>query len=283
MTTITEPGLYNGIPEDKYHADPTEQKNSLSSTMAKEILKSPAHLRYMMDNPPEPKPVFDFGSLVHSQVLGIGAEVELIPFKTYHSQKAKDARDRAYNAGKIPFKEHEWPDVENVVNAVKDHEIAGQLFSGDSEKHAEISMFAQHDSGLWLRGRADWITEGDILVDLKTTLNSDPAEFARTSWNFGYALQAAHYLTVFQLATGRPARGFVHVLVSKEAPYNVSVVQLDRDFLDIGYRQLGWAMAAYRQALESGEWPGYPNVIHTIGPQPWMEYQIEELGEKYGE
>lgn len=69
--TITEPGLYE-IPELEYHADKLVPGGSFSSTQAKQILKSPAHLRSYLDTPRVEKSVFDFGHIVHAGMLGVG-------------------------------------------------------------------------------------------------------------------------------------------------------------------------------------------------------------------
>ena len=271
---IDEPGLYPNIPEDEYHADPVKA-GSLSSTMAKEILKSPAHLRYYLDAPREEKDVFDFGTLVHSAILGTGKQVEIIKHKTYHSNEAKQAKADAYAAGKIPMKEHEYAAVQAVVEAVRNHPIAGPLFD-PAQGTPEVSMFGQHRSGVWLRGRADWITQTGIMVDLKTTQSADPNEFARTAWNLGYDVQNYHYQETYRLATGQRPRGFIHVLVDKNPPHLVTIVQLDPEFLELGESRFERAIARYKHATETNEWPGFPDIIHSVSPQAWMTYAEDD-------
>ena len=68
---ITEKGVYPGIPESVYHADPVEA-SSISSTEAKLILDCPAVLKWRRDHPAKPRPAFDVGSAVHAKVLGTG-------------------------------------------------------------------------------------------------------------------------------------------------------------------------------------------------------------------
>lgn len=275
---ITEPGLYPNIPEDQYHADPVEA-GSLSSTMAKEILKSPAHLRHYLDAPRVEKSAFDFGKLIHAGVLGVGSQVEVLDVPDYRTKAAKELRDAAYAAGKVPMKVDEYAEVQRVVDAVKSHPIAGPLFDPENGT-PEVSMFAQHPTGVWLRGRADWITNTGIMVDLKSVQTADPNEFTRTAWNFGYDVQTAIYEEIYRLATGQPPRGFIHVLVDKNPPHLVTIVQLDQEFLDLGRAKMERAIARYKQATETNEWPGYPPTIHSITPQQWMHYAEDDAQDR---
>ena len=71
---LPENGLHDSINEAEYHGD----ARSLSSTGAKTLLyQGPRAYRYMKDNPAPYKPAFDFGSVVHALVLGVG-DVEVV-------------------------------------------------------------------------------------------------------------------------------------------------------------------------------------------------------------
>ena len=269
--SITEPGLVHDLPEMAYHADPVEA-GSLSSTMAKLILKSPAHLRHYLDTPRESKAAFDFGSVVHGLVLGKGWDVAALDYDSWRTKEAREARAEVEAQGKIALLQKDYAEAQAVADAVKGHPAAAKLFKrGD----AEVSAFGQHDSGVWLRGRFDWLVSG-IIVDLKTVRSADPRRFNRTTFDFGYEIQAAHYRETHRLATGEYPRDFIHVLVEKEPPYAVSVVRLDAQFLDAGHQRLETAIARYRHATETGEWPGYPTSIQTIEPIPYMTYHEED-------
>ena len=274
--SITEPGLVHDLPEHIYHADP--YGGSLSSTEAKEILKSPAHLHHYRTTPREPKPAFDYGSAVHTLVLGTGWDVHVAD---HGSWRAKDARVEAENAraeGKIPLLRKDYDSVKAVADAVKAHPIAGPLFAGKGR--AEVSAFGEHESGVRLRGRFDWLTDDGWIVDLKTARSADPADFGRTAASLGYDVQAAHYLHTCELATGKPAKGFRHVLVEKEQPYLVSVVELDDEALEIGRSKLERAIARYKEAMETNTWPGYPEVILPVSLPMWAIYAEEGMEEE---
>lgn len=268
---ITTPGLVHDMDEQTYHADPVG--GSLSSTEAKQILRSPAHLQHYRTATRSRTPAFDFGTAVHSMVLGDGAPVARIDADSWRTKAAKEERELAEQRGAIALLDADFDKAERMTQAVLDHPEAAALLT---HGHPEVSAFGKHDSGVWLRGRFDWLVPDGTLVDLKTCQSADPTEFHRTAASLGYGVQAAHYRETFHLATGKPAPDFLHVLVEKEPPHLVSVAQLSDDFLDIGHMQLERAIQRYAEALRTGEWPGYPPTVHEIDPPAWLAIQEQD-------
>lgn len=263
---VTKPGLYD-VPELEYHADPVEG-GSFSSTQAKQILKSPAHLRSHLDSARVEKKEFDFGHIVHAGVLGVGLDVEVLDFPDYKTKKAQEAKAAAYAAGKVPVIERDYAPARAAIEAVREHPVAGPLFAGAGV--AESSGFGvDPETGLWLRGRFDWRTPSSILVDLKTTRDGSPRAFARSAPDLGYDVQEAFYRQVHELATGDAPRGFVFVTVETTAPHLVDVHQGDAEWQDIGRRKMRRAIDRYKRALDTGEWPGRPPIINDLAPTPW--------------
>jgi hypothetical protein len=155
-----------------------------------------------------------------------------------------------------------------VIQAVREHAVAGPLFAGAGV--AESSGFGiDPGTGLWLRGRFDWTTQGRVLVDLKTTRDGSPRAFARSAADLGYDVQEAFYRHVYELATGEAPRGFVFVTVETTAPHLVDVHQGDPEWQDLGHRKMRRAIDRYRRALDTGEWPGRPPTINDLAPTPW--------------
>lgn len=271
--TITEPGIYD-VPELDYHADPVEG-GSFSSTMAKQILKSPAHLRSYLDSPRVEKKEFDFGHIVHAGVLGVGLEVEVLDFPDYKTKAAQNAKADAYAAGRVPVIERDYAPARKAIEAVREHAIAGPLFAGGGVP--ESSAFGvDPTSGLWLRGRFDWTTPNRVLVDLKTARDGSPRAFARSAADLGYDVQDAFYRHVYELATGEPARGFVFVTVESTAPHLVDVHQGDDDWHGLGTAKMRRAIDRYKRALDTGEWPGRPPIINPLTPTPWAKTAEDE-------
>lgn len=282
-----EDGLYT-VEESTYHAD----RDSLSCSGAKLLLppSCPAKFRQRMDNPPEPKPHFDFGSVVHTLTLGAGSDYAVLepaihglkrdgtiadsPTATT-AWKAADADARAL--GKIPIHVDDFTKARAMADAVRNHPEAGELFK---RGHAEKSMYwTEPQSGIRLRGRADWLTLiGDRLtcVDLKTSVTANPTELVRPFWKFGYHLQAAWYRRLL-IETGVSSDpDFVFVAVEKEPPYLVSVIRYDDEALAEGDRLNRAAIDTYARCMETGIWPSYVDEAVEIGLPPYA-FDDEEL------
>jgi hypothetical protein len=274
---ITKPGLYR-MSELAYHADPVKG-GSLSSTMLRQILKSPAHLRHYLDSPRVEKAAFDFGHAVHAGVLGVGLELVEIPEDVLASNgaasttAAKTFIADAYAAGKVPLKHADIAPIRASVEAVKNHELAATIFA---KGEPEVSAFAQDPvTGVWLRARIDWVTPDGTLVDLKTTVDGEPGKFEREGRRLGYDVQAAFYRHVYALATGADAVAFQFVTVEKSAPYLVDV-HAPLDWPHLGEQKREKATALYADCLATNTWPGRPAVVNTT-PSPLWAFDDDEM------
>lgn len=266
---ITAPGLDYAMADEVYHADPlkgTTRYGSFSSTQAKQILKSPAHLRSYLDEPRTHKPAFDFGHVVHHGVLGTGMVVKVLDFDDWRTKAAQTARDEAHAAGLVPMLRKDWKRAEAAIAAVKAHPLAGPLFRGG---RPEVSAFAPDPiTGLWLRARADYVQDG-VLVDLKTAVDGEPRTFGRAASRLGYRVQDAFYRYVWEQATGEQITRFLFVTVEKTPPYLVDVHEGDDLWVEFGKMDVRRAIDLYARALDTGEWPGRPPIINPLASPPW--------------
>lgn len=266
------------LPEGVYHADPVEG-GSISYTGMKEILKSPAHYRYYVDEPREEKPAFDYGQIVHALVLGTELEVVELPFSDYRTKAAREARDDVYAAGLTPVKEGELEPMQAVAEAVLAHKTARALF--EAEGPTEFSMFAPDpDTGVWVRGRADKVSQWDnqtVLVDLKTTAEAGPDEFNRKGIaGLGYYLQAHVYSWLYeQTRADAPRPEMLFVAVSKNRPHLVSVNRLHLAYDDLGRMAMRRALDIYRACTVFDSWPGYGDNVHELQPPMWLTYSMQ--------
>lgn len=264
----TRDGIYGAVPEGLYHAD----RGSLSVSGAKLLLppSCPARFKERMDNPPPPKRIFEFGHLVHLEVLGEGVETVEIDADNYRTKAAREARDRARENGKVPVLVGadanddfyaELGKARAMAAAVHSHPEANALFAGDGRP--EMAMYATDpETGVRLRGRADWISSTHI-VDVKTSTTSNPDELKRKFWSLGYHLQAAWYRDL-AAAIGLGTLGFRFVVIEKEPPYLVTVINYDGEALAEGARLNRQAINLYARCRERNEWPGYTDTTVTL-------------------
>lgn len=257
----------------EYHAD----KEHLSASGAKAILKSPAYFKHQQDQPMK-SDALDFGTTVHELLLGLDQLVEC-DFLDWKSDEAKKERARIRADGKTPMIERDLAEARAVANAIKAHPMAAALLDA-KDAICEQSIYWDH----W-RARPDWYRMSDgraALLDIKTTalplhgsqqairhaLNKEVA-------TFGYHIQAAiHGEGVHQL-TGLPADNII-VWASKKPPYHVALTVIDEDALKVGRLLAERAMNTWLACQEMDEWPGIGQESFYIGLPSWAEGMGEE-------
>uniref|UniRef100_A0AAU8GM12 RecE-like exonuclease n=1 Tax=Mycobacterium phage Farewell TaxID=3158893 RepID=A0AAU8GM12_9CAUD len=269
----TDDGLHLGITDINYHAD-TE---SLSSSGARTLLIAPAKFDYERLNPPKPKQEYDFGHVAHKLVLGEGADIVVVPFETWNTNKAKAMRDEAYAQHKIPIKPSQLAIAKQMAAAVLAHPLAAKLL--EATGYSELSGYWRDPlTGVRLRYRPDRLAElpGRIVcVDYKTTTDASPAHFGKASSDFGYFQQDPWYRDglIANDVTDNP--GFVFIAQEKKPPFLVSVLQHEPDDIQRGRELNRAAIDIYARCTETGVWPGYGNGIHTIHMPGWHASQHE--------
>lgn len=256
ITAERRTGFLPDVPEDTYHADP----GSLSHSGAKLILKAPAQYRWETDNPTPPTPAMEFGTVVHSLVLGVGARFRVVEGGRGRGEREAAARD----AGLVPITQEDYDKALAMALAVEKHPEAAALLAMAPDR--EVSAYAPDPAtGVLMRCRYDAL--GAFGVDLKTTTDATPASFGRTAVAFGYASQAAWYLDVAALLD-RPLTAFAFILVDKSPPHLVSVVELGEASIEYGRHRNRRALDTYKRCVESGEWPGFPG-YQTVDVPRW--------------
>lgn len=260
------PGIYAGVSNARYHADP-----ALGSTSLKTLAtKTPAHYQFDKTHP-KFSDAFTLGTAAHSLILEDDtSSIEVVFADNWLTKAAKEAKSAALAAGKQPLLAKEMVQVQAMQYAVMNHPEARALFTGHQ---AEQSVFWD-EGGLMLKCRPDAWKPGQ-LIDLKTTVNADPREFGKTAHNFGYHQSAAHYIDGVKEATGEELP-FHFVLVEKTTPYLVSVVELDWEAIELGRALNDRAKRIYRECTDSGTWPGYPP-SEPIELPTFAVYETENL------
>ena len=260
-----KPGLYLDMPEPDYLGD----RDSLSASGAKQLLKSPAHFRL----PQWFSDAADIGSAFHTETLGVGQEVVVIDAASWRGKEAQEAQSKARGEGKAPILAKDVPTVQAMAKAVREHPTAARLLEQPGK--AEVSGF--WDDAEWditRRCRVDYLTDTGINVDLKSTVSVARNDIARTTVNYGYDLSAAWYEDVLRgLDIDVTATAFV--FVEKVPPYRVRVVELSPDFIDRGRRLATRALEIHRDCVEADLWPNYDDPdFTTIHPPAWAREDI---------
>lgn len=275
---ITKPGIYPGVPDEVYHADPVEG-GSLSSTGARELLDCPAKFNYGRRHPSPPKREFDLGHAAHHLVLGVGPRLEVIDAMDFKTKAAREQRDAAYAAGAVPLLPHEYDVVEEMAAALRAHRTAAALLS--NALHFELTLvWEDRLTGVMCRVRIDCLTRAAngriLIVDYKTARSSRPEDIRKAVHERGYHQQMDWYRAgVMELGISQNPLPLL-VFQEKTPPYVVTVAQVAQSALDIADVKNRAALELYAECTRTGHWPGYAEDVVMATLPPYAERQFQE-------
>jgi len=243
-----------------YHADP-----AISASQLKTVMQSPYHYWSRYLDPDRvamvPTAAMRFGSLAHCAVLEpdeLSKRYQLAPDR--RTKEGKAAVIEMAAAGIEAVSEADMVLAVNMAVAVHGHPTAGALLQiGQAE---QSFWFDDIPTGLRCKCRPDWF-DGTTIVDLKTCQDASPTGFAKAVANFGYQIQAAHYLA------GTLATRFVFVAVEKTAPYSIGVYELNTEALIHGSIARHNALQIVQDCRAVNSWPGYTDGIQTLQLPGW--------------
>lgn len=272
--TITEPGIYDNVPELTYHSDTATDRSifgrSLSASGSKTLLRDPERFAYERDKGRPAKDAFDLGGVVHALVLKSGDErIRVIDAYDYRTKAAQDAKREARTAGLTPINRAEFLQATKIAGAVRRHSLASAIFS---EGRAEVSMFwIDPETGVTVRARVDWLRDNAI-VDLKTARYGAGTEdsFGSEAARFDYPVPAAVYSDGYELLTGRRVP-FVTVTVETDPPYLVRVYQYTDEDLEVGRAKFRRALEEFAERESANNWTALAE-IHTLSLPGWYPH-----------
>jgi hypothetical protein len=250
---------------------------------AKFLWRSPWNPLYV----PEAKTEFDLGIATHLAILEPQRQADrivVIEAGDYRTTKAREARDAARAAGKVPLLPYQFDIVRAIGGSIRAHPIASEAFRGGE---AEVTLIWDDPvTGVPCKARPDYLpAQGCWIVDLKTAASANPRSWRDQAYRLGYHARAAWYLDGAEAVLGQMPEEYWFVIVEKEPPYLVSVVSFDTE-------ALAWGRVANRKACElfarsaaANDWPGYREPgqnrerAFRIGLPPWALYQLQDREE----
>lgn len=254
------------IPEEQYFA-----KQAVSSSLLKEMRKSPAHGLAYLNRKPEPDTdaqrlgkIIDRAILEPARIKSLVVKPQDMSFAT---KEGKAWRDAHAGAEIIKFDEMEM--VKAIVNNVRNHPIAGTLLKTAGK--AQPSLFAyDEETGLYLKSRLDWLSGSNFIVDLKSTTTANPAMhgFPREIAKWRYHIQAAFYLDMCARLK-IPVEAFVFIAMEKEAPFAVTTMQLDEASIAKGREEYRSLLLKYKECSETKRWPAYSEKMEIATIPDW--------------
>lgn len=247
-----------------------------------EIRRSPAHLKWRIENPPEATPALIFGQALHAAVLtpeDYGRQFAVMPNVDRRTKAGREAWDAAAAVAQgrtqIAF---DWAEqIAGMVQAVRGNPMAARLLDGP---HETSYFWADTLTGEACKCRTDAVTDiGDmhLIVDVKTCQDASTDAFMLDALHYGYDVQAAMYTDGYKAVTGREAT-FVFIAVEKNPPYAVNILQADNLFMQHGQDRYRHLLGLYHECRQRNQWPGYTGFdgdIASLGLPAWLakDYQ----------
>lgn len=273
------PGVHEDVPAAVYHADPVEG-GSLSHSESQLLLPPsvPYKLQYLREHrdSAEATRAMELGSAVHRELLGVGPGIERIDADSYRTNAAKDQRDTARAAGRIPLLPDEVELVDEMAAAVRNHPRAGPLFGpGPGQVLREVVLvWRDPATGTMCRAMLDLVRLANgrcLVIDYKSAFAIDDEAVGKAAANHDYHGQGDWYVDGV-IATGlhhQPA--MVFVFQEKDPPYLVRTVQFDHVAAGIAAARNAHARQIHAHCTSTGVWPAYPPEPAIVRLPSWYE------------
>lgn len=231
--------------------------------------------------PDAPTRDMSFGSALHSVFLENSFDpVVSIIADDYRTKAAREERDTALCAGKIPLLVSDYDKLSTVVSAARDalanSELAGVLDGAKIERSA-----LWQDGDVWCLARPDAVSaDSKIIVNYKTTAAcAEPNSFGRgVIMRSGYHVQAHHHIRAVETLDGVTPR-YVWIVQETSPPYAMSFIGMGASLAALAEDQWHFALALWRGCLRSNDWPSYPSRIAWIDAPDWALNQWSTRGQ----
>lgn len=240
----------------------------------KEMVRSPAAYRYVLDHPREDNPRFALGRAVHAAVLE--PHVFASEYVIYDGRRAgKDwERFRAQHEDRTILTIPEYETARAAAAAVAAHPEVQRLFTG---LHCEVPLvWTDPDTGILCKGRMDGAGP-EVVLDLKTTKDASARAFGLDAARYQYHGQLAWYAAGLRAAYGWGPIPYL-IAVEVSPPYLVAVYRVPDDVLYQGELLYRSYLSRLAECRKRGRWPGLPAGVQDLEFPAWGYQDDDETG-----
>lgn len=227
--------------------------------------------------------VFEVGDAIHVAILEPHLYLERFikgPVDR-RGNKWKDAVQQADIEGKTLLIERDFNMVLEIADkALSNKDLQDLLNHPDTEKELTCFRGFMGTMGYYAKARADILNKTlGIIADLKSTANIGEREFAASIAKFGYHVQSAFYLDIFneeyyidRTQAYQKFDKFLIIPIEKDEPFTTNIITMSERSISAGRDTYLFAMRKLRAA--KGERPG-PNPYVADLPA-WAYSEIEQ-------
>lgn len=263
--------------EKEYREHPAISRSDLWK-----IRESPEKFIYYRENPAEPTPALIFGQAFHKLALqpeSFYDEFVVAPKADRRTKEGKAlwAEFCEQSEGKTVIPGEDYEKASAMVDSLYNAPFVKTLLSGEKEKEF---FWVDNLTSEECKCRADCVSElngMNLIIDLKSAASANLERFTKDAINYGYDFQAAMYTEGVEKCTGKKF-SFVFLVIEKEPPYAVNILQADEIFVKRGKDIFRELIGIYHDCKTTGDWYGYLGkytVINSLSLPAWLAKEIE--------
>lgn len=273
-----KPGIYQGIPNEAYHAGPGISKSGLWTIST----KTPAHYKF----PPEKE---ETAQQKNAKIFGTACHLAILEPEDFEKLVVRGPADRRGNKwsdletacgldGRVLLTEKDFDNVLSMRDMIHANAFLNGIVTGGKRMVEATGYFIDPVTKELCRVRPDLYREDiGVILDIKSTKNAGSDEFARSVSNYGYHAQEAFYSDGWN-AVGKIVNGFLFMAFEKESPFAFKIYELPPSIVDEGRVAMRKALDTYHSCRESNSWPAYAEEVEELSFKRWQYRHTEAPG-----
>jgi len=200
-------------------------------------------------------------------------------FESFRSKEAREFRDEAIAEGRVPNHEKDLGEARKAARAYFTDPVIGPIVKDARKQVVCIGEVCEIQSKCLIDIAPD---DGPVLWDIKRTARLNKSALEKTLATFGYHVQAAWYLHLWnQQHPDRPKDRFGFLWQLSEPPYELVATELPAFDIAAGEDWIRYQCERLKTATEKNLWPGlFDDQITMLGRPAWAGMKDEEMIEE---
>lgn len=197
-------------------------------------------------------------------------------YPDFRSKEAREFRDDALAAGRVPVSREKMGDYNKAARMFFTHPTVGPIVKASRKQVICIGTVCEIQSKCLVDIDGG---ESRILWDIKRTARLSRDNLEKTIADFGYYIQAAWYLHLWnQQHPDRPKDRFGFLWQCSEPPYEIVATELPSFDIEAGRDWVRYHCEKLKTATETGHWPGiFGDQITMLGRPGYAAMKDEFL------
>lgn len=265
--------IFPGLSREEY-----DRIDAINISLLIEGERSMGHLNYAAKNGRPSTDAMERGTALHLAVFEPAKFETKVTYYPHPSSEGKIRRGAEWEKFKGSREEDlillksNLDSVIEMRDALYQHERAKELLN--AKGHRELAVvWTDEETGLPCKGLIDSLRECwgySIILDLKSTVDARPLEFAKQCYNLGMHTKAAWYLDGLNLISPVPRR-FLWLAIESVGYHGINIFDASEDMLQSGRRNYRRLLNQYAECKKTGVWPGYELGESEISLPKWAK------------